>query len=340
MSAHQEEAPPPARAGRVPPRVGVEHVLCAVCGSDDPSPYRRGMYRVGERLFDLVRCRVCGLVYVDPRPDAATLAWMYDDPEYFVDGYNLGVEDECYFDRGEELLAQYDGEVARLEAEVGGRGRMLELGSAGGFFLEAARRRGWEVQGVELSPVAARFSREELGLEVFEGWLEEAPFAAASFDVAICDNVLEHTLSPLGTLRTLARLVRPGGHVLLVVPSYVNSPWFRTLLALGELVPRRFLGEALVRILKLEGDAGHPYHVLEFDRRTLRRLVGRAGLELVDLEGSVPLPAAVFKRERTARTLLLRAAFRALDAGMRARLLPPARLRALLRVPQGSRTGV
>lgn len=336
MSAPSDVPAASEELRRVPPRVGVEHVLCAVCGSDDPAPYRPGMYRVGDRPFDLVRCRACGLVYVDPRPDAETLAWMYDDPDYFVDGYNLGVEDECYFDRADELLAQYDGEVARLEAEVGGRGRMLELGSAGGFFLEAARRRGWEVRGVELSPVAARYSREELGLEVFEGWLEDAPYEPASFDVAICDNVLEHTLSPLGTLRTLARLVRPGGHLLVVVPSYVNSPWFRGLLALGELVPRRFLGEALVRILKLEGDAGHPYHVLEFDRRTLRRLLARAGLAVVTLEGSVPLPAAVFKRERTPRTVLLRAIFRALDAGMRARLLPPARLRALARVPSGT----
>ena len=53
---------------------------------------------------------------------------MYDDPEYYTHGYNLGVESRNYFDRKDELLAHYDGEVEVLEEEVGGRGRMLELG--------------------------------------------------------------------------------------------------------------------------------------------------------------------------------------------------------------------
>ena len=325
-----------ARAASAEP-VGVEHVLCAVCGSDVPAPYREGMYRYGGRAFDLVRCGSCGLVYVDPRPDPEALAAMYDDPDYFTEGYNLGVETANYFERRDELLAQYDQEVEALERETGGFERLLELGSAGGFLLEAARRRGHDVRGVELSPVAARYAREELGLEIHEGWLEEAPYAPESFDLAIADNVLEHTLSPRRTLRALRRLLRPGGHLLVIVPSYVNSAWFRTLLSLRDGLPQRFLGPGLLRILKMapDQDAGRPYHVLEFDRATLTRLLRETGYEVVSVQGSVPLPAEVFKGRLTPRTALLRSAFRGMDAGMRARLLPPARLRVLARRPGG-----
>jgi SAM-dependent methyltransferase len=310
---------------------GVEHVLCALCSSDAPVLYRRGMYRFEGRAFDLVRCATCGLVYVDPRPDGPSLARMYEDPEYFTQGYNLGVETENYFERAQELLVQYDGEVAELERETGGFTRLLELGSAGGFLLEAARRRGHQVRGVELSPVAARFAKEQLGLEIHEGWLEEAPFEPGSFDLAVADNVLEHTLSPRRTLRTLRRFLRPGGHLLVVVPSYVNSAWFRTLLGLRARLPRRLLGPGLLALLKMGPDphAGPPYHVLEFDRRTLLRLLRESGFEIVSVQGSVPLPAEVFKGPRTPRTILLAAVFRALDGLMRARLLPPARLRVL-----------
>ncbi len=311
----------------------VERAGCLLCSGADAAPYRRGMYRCGEQRFDLVRCGFCGLVHVDPLPDGEALARMYADLRYFTDGYNLGVETESYFERGPELLAQYDGEVARLERETGGFGRLLELGAAGGFFLEAARRRGHRVQGVELSAPAARFAREELGLEIHVGLLEDAPYAPATFDLAVADNVLEHTLSPRGTLRTLRRLLEPGGHLLVVVPSYVNSPWFRLLLELGRLLPRRFLGPGLLRILKLgpEEHAGRPYHVVEFDRRTLLRLLRETGFEVVHVEGSVPFPAEIFKGPLTPRTALLRTAFRALDALMRLRLLPPARLRVLAR---------
>lgn len=314
-------------------RSGLVHALCALCSSDAALPYRRGMYRFEGHTFDLVRCASCGLVYVDPRPDAAGMARMYDDPQYFTEGYNLGVETENYFERGAELLAQYDGEVARLEGETGGFRNLLELGSAGGFFLEAARRRGHGVRGVELSPVAARFAREQLGLEIHEGWLEEAPFAPGSFDLAVADNVLEHTPAPRRTLRALRRLLEPGGHLLVVVPSYVNSAWFRLLLELGRKVPRRFLGPGLVRILKLgpDEDSGRPYHVLEFDRGTLLRLLRETGFEIVSVEGSVPFPAEVFKGALSPRSALLRTIFRTLDALMRARLAPPARLRVLAR---------
>ncbi len=315
------------------PPLGVEHVHCAVCGADDAAPYRRSMYSFEGAAFDLVRCRLCGLVYVDPRPDPPSLARMYDDPAYFTDGYNLGVETESYFARRDELLAQYDGEIEHLERELGGFGGLLELGSAGGFLLEAARRRGHEVSGVELSPVAARYAREELELPIHEGWLEEAPFTPASFDLAIADNVLEHTLSPRRTLRTLRRFLAPGGHLLVVVPSYVNSGWFRLMMSLQSALPERLLGPGLLAMLKMTPgkDAGRPYHVLEFDRSTLVRLLRETDFEIVSVQGSVPLPAEVFKGPLTPRTALLRGLFRGMDAGMGVRMLPPARLRILAR---------
>ena len=192
------------------------------------------MYRIGETRFDLVRCRPCGLVYVNPRPDAATLDALYSDPQYYTFGYNLGVETDNYFERKDELIAQYDATIAEYEGEIGrGRGgadanktagELFELGSAGGFFLEAGRRRGWRVRGVELSRPAAEYSVREFGLDVFRGLLEDAPIPDASIDLALADNVLEHTLRPLDVLRRLERLLKPGGHLIVIVPAYVNSP--------------------------------------------------------------------------------------------------------------------
>jgi SAM-dependent methyltransferase len=324
----------PTHASTPPPiAVRTEHVRCVVCGEDRARPYRENMYRIGATRFSLVRC-ACGMVYVDPRPDGPSLGLMYADPEYYTEGYNLGVETDNYFDRRDELVAQYETVARDLAREIGHSGDMLELGSAGGFFLEGARRAGFRVKGVELSPPAVAYSRRELGLEIFEGLLEHAPWSDASFDVAYADNVLEHTTSPGDVLRNLRRLLRPRGHLVVIVPSYVNSIYFRLLLAARKTIPERFLGKQLLRILKFDPDhdGGYPYHILEFDRRALTTLVQRAGFDIVSCEGSLPLPAHLFKvAQPSLRVRLLRAVFRTMDFLMRRGILPGARVRLLAR---------
>jgi SAM-dependent methyltransferase len=319
-------------------------VPCPVCGQDEPRPYRRDMYRMGALAFHLVRCP-CGMVYINPRPDEATLRFMYDDPTYYEEGYTCGVDTMGYFERREEMLAEYDGAYARLERETGlaSGGALVELGSAGGFFLEAGRRRGWRVQGVELSPRGVAYSRAEFGLEIFQGPLDEVPYEPGSLDVAVADNVLEHTSDPTATLVRLRGLLRPGGHLLVVVPSYVNSVYFRFTRTLGWLLPRRFLGARMQRILKLEGSGAetcYPYHILEFDRRSLARVIEAAGFELVSIEGSTPIPGHLFRARRPGPAERLQlAVFRALDGLMRAGLAPGTRLRVLARTPRASSVG-
>ncbi len=335
MSASQTPNPGAIAAPRVPRSfpVQTEKVRCVVCGRDDARPYRACMYRIGATMFDLVRCS-CGMVYVDPRPDGPTLGAMYDDADYYTDGYNLGVETQNYFERRDELIAHYGTVVADYERETGvASGTMFELGSAGGFFLEAARRRGWNVQGVELSPPAAEYSIREFALPVFQGLLEDAPFRPGGFDLALADNVLEHTMDPVGVLAKLRELLRPGGALIVICPSYVNSPYFRLMLAVQKLVPRGLLGAQTLKLLKFDGsDNGFPYHILEFDLRALRTVAERAGFVVERVERSVPLPAHLFKNASpTFSQRLQRGVFRTLDAGMRAGLLPGARVRLVLR---------
>jgi hypothetical protein len=133
--------------------------------------------------------------------------------------------------------------------------------------------------------------------------------------------------------------MRPGGHLLVIVPTYVNSPYFRAARDLGRWLPRRLLGAKLLRLLKLdpEHDGGAPYHILEFDRATLLRLLQRAGLEVVSAQGSVPRPAHLFKAARLSPVdWLQRWTFVALDRLMRLGLLPGARLRVVVRRPRSS----
>lgn len=318
--------------------VTLEHVNCAVCDADDSSIYSPQMYALDDRLFDLVQCNVCGFVYINPRPGPATYRWLYDTPDYYDRDYNLGVETDNYFSRREELVSHYSTILEALENEIGIKGNLLELGSAGGFFLEAARCRGWRVAGVEISPVAVQYSRNEFGFDIFEGLLLDSPFSDESFDLIVADNVIEHTFSARREIEKLKALLKPGGFIYIVVPSYVNSVFFRMLMKLRRIIPKALLGPQLRHILKLDKDDGRlvPYHILEFNRSTLLELVKRSGLEVISVRGSVPLPAHLFKKsDLSFKEIMFREMFRFADYLMSHNVMPGVQYRMIVRKPLG-----
>ena len=172
---------------------------------------------------------------------------------------------------------------------------------------------------------------------MFAGDLFDSPFTDGSFDLVVADNVLEHTTDPRRFLEKLHSLLRADGKLYVIVPSYVNSPYFRVIQAVRQIVPRRLLGAQLIRILKIDSDSdpkggGSPYHILEFNQPTLAGLIARAGYDVEWCRASVPFPAVLFKSKTpTLRLRLLRSVFRALNAGMLAGLLPGARLSVIAR---------
>src|SRR5687768_9135110 len=111
-----------------------EYVPCNLCGADDARRlFRLRDYRM--RVDDLewtaVRCRICGLGYRNPRPDAEE-SKRYYPAEYFSE-------------RGSHLER-----YRRLAGYVPGiGGRLLDIGTARGDFLSLMAERGWAVEGVE-----------------------------------------------------------------------------------------------------------------------------------------------------------------------------------------------
>lgn len=51
---------------------------------------------------------------------------------------------------------------------------------------------------------------------------EKIPYADESFDLIICDSILEHTLKPKHLLTEMFRVLRPGGSFIVVVPNAIS----------------------------------------------------------------------------------------------------------------------
>jgi SAM-dependent methyltransferase len=99
------------------------------------------------------------------------------------------------------------------------RGRLLDVGCGNGAFLAKMRDLGWEVVGVEPDPKAARVAREDFGVAVFQGRLEEAGLSDGSLDTITMHHVIEHISDPVDVLRECYRIVKPSGILVIVTPN-------------------------------------------------------------------------------------------------------------------------
>ena len=220
---------------------------CALC----PRALTRPLFHVDGAL--IVRCAGCGLVRQDTRPIAvaATYGAAYyttDDPKGGYSNYVLDAETN---------RRTFRRRLRAIEGRLGRRGRLLDIGAALGDLVLEATAAGWDAVGVELSAYAASRARER-GARVRTGTIEEAAYRDAAFDVVTVHDSLEHLTDPIGTLREVRRVLRPGGLVHLVTPN------------VGGLQARLF------------GRRWYHYkpgeHLFYFAPETLRRSVERAGL--------------------------------------------------------------
>lgn len=236
---------------------------CLACGGTALHPLAMEYRHAGER-FPLVECRACGMRFLARQPTPETLTAWYD-ASYFESEYRCGRASGPCFDesafRGESLGLLDD------FASLGARGRLLDVGCAAGWLVKHAAERGWQAQGVELSPEAAAHARS-LGLNVFQGDLLGAQLPDASFDLVYMGDVLEHVPDCRAVVTEVARVLKPGGWFYLRGPVTTHS--IARALALR-------LYAALGRTLVLDEV---PYHLWEFTPRSLGGLMRSTGLDV------------------------------------------------------------
>ena len=232
-------------------------------------------------------CRTCGLMFLDPLPTPAQLERLYGK-EYFTDrpNYNRTEKDRKFIEEADKLdlsKPRPDKFTDYMLAHYPNRRfRYLEVGCGPGYTLKSLENQGWEAHGLEISDHAADFARRHLHLPVVTGNIETTTdFRDNQFDLVYMGDVIEHLLSPSATVAKFARLLEPGGLLVLALPSTLNLPAMRAGLgAYGVLGKERKMDLP-------------PYHLYEFTPRTIRRLLEKHGFRVVDLRNSVKKPAQI-----------------------------------------------
>jgi len=202
----------------------------------------------------VVVCEKCGLGRFHPMPSADEVSALYPN-EYYGEP---GVKFQSLIERLVRVVAERH--IAFLSRGLASGARVLDVGCGRGVILGPLADRGFEVHGVEISAEAARGVDPRAQVRIAPR-LADAGYPDAHFDEVIVWHVLEHMPDPAGTLVEIARILRPGGRVVVAVPNF-------------ESAQARWMGAAWFHL-------DLPRHLYQFPLSGLRGLLERSGFDVV-----------------------------------------------------------
>lgn len=181
--------------------------ICPICQSKSKNTGTKACL-TGVEEYDLASCSSCNAMYFSPMPNAVEI-------NNFYDGVFWGDDADKQLGKGFAFAKLY------LPKKTGSQKKILDVGCASGFFLKGIETSttDWDCYGIELNPELAEHAQKSLGLNVYCGKLETAPFQDGFFDYIHLRDIVEHVTDPLAFLLKCRQLLKNNGHIYLSIPN-------------------------------------------------------------------------------------------------------------------------
>lgn len=240
---------------RMPDVEQLEYINCPYCGHDDSRPWG------AENGYFAIRCRSCGLVYVNPRPDANSISEAARTGLHEGQTDNFNTVSPLGFRKAKKRM--FERRLRKLFSRnqlIDRNLRWLDIGAGFGELLAAVSELAGSdsiVEGIEpCEPKVAVARRRQL--HVTNRRLNEIN---GTYDFISLINVLSHLPDPSSFLRTLPHLLAPDGHLFLVTGN-------------GADVSRE----------QFPGPLFLPDHLVFAGEKHVRGFLKGAGFEIVELQ--------------------------------------------------------
>jgi len=200
-----------------------------------------------EKPKKILKCNGCGLIFAEQDKNL----------RYYADKYITMVDKE--YVKEEKGRRRASIKILEKIEKVKKGGKLLDIGCANGFFLDEARRRGWEVDGIEVSSWAVEYARKKLNLNVREGFIEKELFPDDFFDVIVMLDVLEHLPDPKSVLIEARRILKGDGIL------YISTPNISSLVS---------------KILRAKWWGINKFHLYYFSKHTFEKMLDACGFKV------------------------------------------------------------
>lgn len=177
---------------------------CYNCGTEERTFYAE------ENGFSLVKCSACGLLYLQERPDDETISQAHKQGKHrgLKDLDVTGVFDACRIPKYLDVLEDI------FKGEFGNKETWLDVGCGHGEFIAAVQQYSKgkiDIRGTEPN-IHKRTSAQERGLNV--GYFDIEAHGD-KYDLISLLNVYSHLPDPPAFLKSLKKLLNPGGEIVL-----------------------------------------------------------------------------------------------------------------------------
>jgi SAM-dependent methyltransferase len=234
--------------GTIPPEDLTTIASCELCGGRAFRP------ELTASPWTLDRCMGCGLVFTNPRFTDQRLGRFYT-AEYYETGASTCFEMQLVPPRFDDFeLAR----ACRALVRKASQPRSIDVGCGPGRLVEAFGCSGFVAKGIEPSAMAAATAQSR-NRDISNATVRDMPSAA--FDVVTAMHVLEHVPTAKEFVGECARILAPGGILVIEVPNYGS----RHARALGPRWPHLYPDS----------------HLYQFTPATLRRLITGAGVRVL-----------------------------------------------------------
>jgi 2-polyprenyl-3-methyl-5-hydroxy-6-metoxy-1,4-benzoquinol methylase len=214
-----------------------------------PCPLCKGQ-RFGPHHNRLLTCNQCQLVV---------------NPSIYRTGFESSIEEEWF---GEDYVIEtsfWDRAFQKLNNsrtyhrlyQVGiFSGSFLEVGIGNGSLLSFMQKKGFQVEGCDVSASLAQKVQQQLAIPVYDKGLASIPISK-KYDVIVANHVLEHNSAPLEFLQKIKQRMHERSVLHLAVPN-IDS-----------------LGAKLTGWVSYQ-----PYHLIYFNKKTLTMALEKVGIEI------------------------------------------------------------
>ncbi|MBK7707654.1 MAG: methyltransferase domain-containing protein [Acidobacteria bacterium] len=188
-------------------------IPCNLCGSTDVEEL--SLVDRDSSYLRTVICTNCGLVWSDPRPDADAIK------NYYTKDYRIAYKGR-YTPKLKHVYRAGDIAKSRYSAVknlLSPSDSILDVGAGGGEFVYLMRELGFDARGIEPNEGYGNYAKDELGLPVEIGFIQQATLPDDFYHLVTIHHVLEHLDDPRAVLEKVRRSMRENGVLAIEVPN-------------------------------------------------------------------------------------------------------------------------